>query len=221
VLNANKEVMEKMKKKNMDKYGCQYTLQVSEIREKGIQSNLKLYGVENAMQRPEIREKAIQTNIERYGVEHVFQSQTFKDKCIVTSLLKYGTPHPMQNKEVMTKNTASQYKKKSYILPSYKEIYIQGYEHFALDDLLQEYTEEDIIMGSDNVPEIWYTTDKPRRHYVDIYIPKENLCIEIKSEWTLKSKKDNIMVKQEAAKEQGYRYEIWVYGSNGSKLQVI
>jgi predicted SpoU family rRNA methylase len=217
----NTEVMEKMKKNNVEKYGCEYTLQVEEFRDKGIKSNLELYGVENAMQRPEIREKAIQTNLERYGHENTFQVKEFKDKCIATSMLRYGTRHPMQNKEIMSKNTASQYKKKKYTLPSKREIDIQGYEHFALDDLLQSYNEDEIVSGNDNVPELWYETDKTHRHYVDFYIPKENLCIEIKSEWTLKTKKDNIFIKQEAAKEAGYKYEIWVYNKDGKKIKTI
>ena len=216
----NTEVMEKMKEKNVEKYGCEYTLQVEEFRDKGIKSNLELYGVENAMQRLEIREKAIQTNLQRYGVEYATQSQEFKDKCIATSLLRYGTRHPMQNKEIMSKNTASQYKKKKYTLPSHKVIDIQGYEHFALDDLLQTYREEEIVSGNDNVPELWYETDKTHRHYVDFYIPKENLCIEVKSEWTLKTKKDNIFIKQAAAKEAGYKYEIWVYDAEGNKSRI-
>ena len=76
-------------------------------------------------------------------------------------------------------------------------------------------------MGNDNVLELWYETDKTHRHYVDIYIPKLNLCIEIKSEWTLQSKKDNILIKQAAAKEAGYNYEIWVYNKDGEKIKTI
>jgi hypothetical protein len=127
----------------------------------------------------------------------------------------------MQNKDIMSKNTASQYKKKKYTFPSKKVIDVQGYEHFALDDLLQSYNEEEIVSGNNNVPELWYETDKTHRHYVDFYIPKVNLCIEIKSEWTLQSKKDNILVKQVAAKEAGYNYEIWVYNKDGEKINTL
>jgi predicted AAA+ superfamily ATPase len=85
---------------------------------------------------------------------------------------------------------------------------------------LQSYNEEDIVTGNENVPELWYETDKRHRHYVDFYIPKENVCIEIKSEWTLQSKKDNIFIKQAAAKEAGYKYEIWVYDAEGHKTRI-
>ena len=76
--------------------------------------------------------------------------------------------------------------------------------------------EDDIITGCKNVPTIWYNNScKRRRHYVDIFIPSQNRCIEVKSSWTLKKKKDDIFVKQIAAKELGYSYEIWVYNPKG------
>ena len=114
------------------------------------------------------------------------------------------------------------YKKKPYILPSKKEISIQGYENFALDELLKTYNEDDIITGNENVPELWYeSNNKTHRHYVDIFIPNENLCIEVKSTWTLNSKKDNIFIKQAAAKNLGYNYEIWVYDNKGNKIETF
>ena len=48
--------------------------------------------------------------------------------------------------------------------------------------------------------------NKKHRHYVDIYIPSQNRCIEVKSTWTLT--KDNVFLKQEAGKKLGYKYEI-------------
>ena len=44
-------------------------------------------------------------------------------------------------------------------------------------------------------------------------------CIEVKSTWTFKKKKDNIFLKQLAAKNLGYNYEIWVYDSKGNKIE--
>jgi len=206
------EINEKMKKHNVEKYGVEHVLQVEEFREKGKQTQLNLYGVDNPMKRSVIREKVKKTNLERYGVEHILQSAHFKEMFKKTSMERYGVKHPMQNKIIMSKNTASQYKVKTYTLPSGKEIKYQGYEIYAINDLLKTYTEEDIINEPDKVPELWYEiNDKRHRHYVDIFIPKENLCIEVKSLWTVQKKKDNIFAKQSKAKEIGYRYEIWVY----------
>ena len=79
----------------------------------------------------------------------------------------------------------------------------------------------DIIIGTKNVPKIWYKddNDKLHRHYVDIFIPSQNRCIEIKSTWTAQKKQDSIYLKQNAAKELGYKYEIWVYDRKGNRVE--
>ena len=76
-----------------------------------------------------------------------------------------------------------------------------------------------IVVGAKNVPKIWYkdNNNKLHRHYVDIFIPSKNLCIEVKSIWTVK--KANVFLKQDAGKELGYNYEIWVYDSKGNKIE--
>jgi hypothetical protein len=115
------------------------------------------------------------------------------------------------------------YNKKDYVLPSGKIIQTQGYEKYALDELIinEKIDESDIITGCKNVPEIWYCDEsgKKHRHYVDIFIPSQNKCIEVKSTWTAEKKKDCIFLKQNAAKELGYNYEIWVYDSKKNKVE--
>ena len=78
-----------------------------------------------------------------------------------------------------------------------------------------------MISGCKNVPTIWYEdqTGKKHRHYVDIYIPSQNRCIEIKSSWTAKINLHNIFLKQNAEKELGYNYEIWIYDRKGKKVE--
>ena len=108
-------------------------------------------------------------------------------------------------------------------MPSGKQITCQGYEPFALDKLINEdnILEEDIVTGCKNVPTIWYNDadGKKHRHYVDIFIPSQNRCIEIKSTWTAKKKQDSVYLKQNAAKELGYKYEIWVYDKKGNRVE--
>ena len=60
---------------------------------------------------------------------------------------------------------------------------------------------------------------KKHRHYVDIFIPSQKRCIEVKSTLTAKKNEHNIFLKQNAAKELGYKYEIWVYDKNGNKVE--
>jgi DNA repair protein RadC len=108
---------------------------------------------------------------------------------------------------------------KKYILPSGKIINYQGYENFALDELIinDEIDESDIITGCANVPKILYIDEnnKTRAHFVDIYIPSQNRLIEVKSTWTFT--KCGVLLKQKAAKELGYNYEIWVYDKKKNK----
>ena len=60
---------------------------------------------------------------------------------------------------------------------------------------------------------------KKHRHYVDIFIPSQNRCIEVKSTWTAEKKKDCIFLKQQSGKKLGYEYEIWVYNGKGKKVE--
>ena len=122
----------------------------------------------------------------------------------------------------MDKIIKSSYSKKEYIFPSGKVEKIQGYEHFALDELIinNNIDESDIVIGSQNVPEIWYIDDNnvKRRYYVDIYIPKQNMCIEVKSIYTFKKNKMINVLKMNATTKLGYNYEFWVYNKKGEKI---
>ena len=199
----NEEIKEQMKQSNLIKYNKEYTLQVNEIREKGKETMMTKYNVDNAMKSLIIKEKVKNTNLEKYDKINVFQVEKFKEKMKETSQKRYGTDHPMQNKNIMEKSFNASFKKKSYTLPSGKVIEYQGYENFALDDLLKSYNETEIVNGSQNVPELWYETNgKKHCHYVDFYIPKENKCIEVKSIFTLKSKKITYLINNNMQKNK-------------------
>ena len=218
------EVKEKIRETNFEKYGADYGFQNENVKAKIRATNLEKYGVENILQCEEVKDKIKQGNLEKYGHEFYSQTQECQEKMKQTSLLKYGVEHPSQNTEIMAKMNKNMYKSKDYILPSGSIIKIQGYEHFALDEILlqENITENDIITGCKNVPTIWYIDEdsKKHRHYVDIYIPLQNKCIEVKSLWTFGKQKETIFLKQQAAKELGYLYEIWIYDGKGVKLEI-
>jgi hypothetical protein len=212
------------KRKNTHLKNCGFTtnLKCPITKEKIKQTCLNKYGVEHNSQNLEIKNKKIQSCLNKYGVEFLMQSNEIKDKCKQTCLSKYGVEHQSQNIEYAEKHSKTIYNKKKYLYPSGKVINIQGFENFALDFLLncEKIKEEDIFTGCKNVPEIWYYDDagKKHRHYVDIFIPSQNKCIEVKSTWTAEKKKDCIFLKQNAAKELGYLYEIWVYDGKGNLI---
>ena len=136
---------------------------------------------------------------------------------------KYGVEFAVQHPEFAEKACTNGFLMKEYTLPSGKIIKVQGYEPFALRDIIndEKINEDDIITGCKNVPTIWYDDleGNKHRHFVDIFIEIQNRCIEVKSTWTVK--KENVLQKQKAAKELGYKYEIWVYNEKGVMVDKI
>jgi len=218
----NKEIKQKAKKSCLEKYGVEYSSQSKENREKFKITCLEKYGVENPSQNKNIKNKKIETSLKNWGVEYPIQNLLIKNKRINTCINKWGVEYPIQNEEIMSKNIKTSFRSKEYIFPSGKVDKIQGYENFALDELIidEKIDESDIITGIKNVPVIWYNdeTGKKHRHYVDIFIPSQNKCIEVKSIWTATQNEHNIFLKQNAAKELGYKYEIWVYNNKKEKI---
>jgi hypothetical protein len=216
------EIKEKCKLTNLDKYGVEYVSQYQEFKDKCKKNNFEKYGVEHFTQTDIMKEKTKNTNLEKYGVEHNLQRPEIKEQIKQTCLKKYGVESCMQNSEIHDKQEKNSYYLKEYTLPSGNKIKIQGLEQFALYELFQKenMNENDIITGCKNVPTIWYNdySGKKHRHFVDIYIPSQNKCIEIKSTWTFEKQKEVVFLKLNAAKELGYLYEIWVYDGKGNRV---
>ncbi len=217
-------IKEQIKKTNVEKYGVENPQQNLYIKNNTKKTCLEKYGVENIFKLENIIQKRKQSCMDKYGTYYPIQSELGKEKIKKTCLEKYGVEYPQQKPEISEKSSKNSYRKKTYIFPSGKEIICQGYEPFALDKLVKEDNifEEDIITGCKNVPTIWYNDEqnKKHRHYVDIFIPTQNRCIEVKSAWTAEKKKDNIYLKQEAAKQLGYNYEIWIYNAKKELVEV-
>ena len=216
--------MDKMKKTTFEKYGVEYANQSEVVKDKIRQTNLEKYGFEYGLQSEVVKEKTKQTNLKKYGFENPLQREEIKEKSKNTCLKKYGVEYSSQCSEIYEKQNKNSYYLKDYTLPSGNTIKIQGYEHYALDELYKKENsnENDIITGSKNVPTIWYNDNdnKKHRHFVDIFIPSKNKCIEVKSTWTFKKQKEVVFLKQTAAKELGFLYEIWVYDNKGNKVEI-
>lgn len=217
------EIKDKQKKTNLERYGVEFIVHHKESKEKMDKTNLEKYGSKCCLKNKEIKAKVIKTNIEKFGFANNLQNKDIRKKLQNTMYEKYGVYYPLQDSEIAEKTSKNGFKPKSFVFPSGREIICQGYEPFALKDLIEIYhiDEDNIITGCKNVPTIWYydVNDKKHRHYVDIFIPSENKCIEVKSSWTLSYKQSNIFEKQKAAKEMGYLYEIWVYDCKGNIVE--
>ena len=143
-------------------------------------------------------------------------------KIIQTNIIKYGFAHSSQNTDVMLKTQKNSKKYKKYTMPSGEIRNVQGYEPFALRDLVKNYKEEEIKTERKDIPRIKYIiNDKERYYFPDIYIPHERKIIEVKSTWTYKCKNDNILHKKQATETLGYLYEIWIYDNKKNKTVFI
>ena len=108
----SKEVREKTKKTNIERYGHICTLQSTDIKEKVKQTNLKKYGVDIASKAKSIKGKIILTNLNKYGVKSTMQLKDTQNKKIKTSLVKYGVKYASQSnvvKEKMKKTNLKKY----------------------------------------------------------------------------------------------------------------
>lgn len=216
---SEKERREKIEKTNIEKFGFKSHSQNPNFKEKMKGVFMEKFGVEHNSQSQLIKDKKKETTFNHFGVEYPGQSLEVKEKAKLTNLEKYGVENPSQNIEISQKfqNNAKFFKE--YKMPSGIIRKVQGYEPFALDILLKEFTEEQIITERKQIPRIEYLDNKKKRYYFpDIFIPHLNKIIEVKSTWTYKCKEDNIFLKEKATKEHGYNYEFWIFDNKGKKL---
>jgi hypothetical protein len=182
---------------------------------------IEKYGQLNYRSSPVFKELVKKGIQNKHGVEHISKVESVIENKKINNIKKYGVASTSQVPEIANKITKNGFKLKEFIFPSGKIEKVQGYEPFALRDLIEKENicENDIITGCKNVPTIWYNdiNQVKRRHFVDIFIPSQNKCIEIKSSFTVK--KDNVFEKQKTAKNLGYLYEIWVYNEKGEIIE--
>lgn len=135
-----------------------------------------------------------------------------------TCEIRYGVKNPTQHPDILDKAFENAKKYKKYKMPSGIIRHIQGYEHFALNELIKKYNEDDIKTKRSDIPRILYYYNNNKKYYFpDIFIPFENKIIEVKSDWTIKINPDIIKLKAEACINNKYNYEIWIYDDKGNK----
>lgn len=209
-------------KTNIERYGVENLFQLNEVKEKMKKTCLERYGVENPSQSDIIKQKVKNTCLERYGVEYTSQIDEVKEKVKKTCLERYGVEYCMQNEEILTKQQKTRFHLKDYVFPSGNIIQVQGYEPLALDILLKTVSEEDLLTGYKNKPVIWYEMDnKKRRYHTDIFIPLQNKCIEVKSDYTFNVEMEQNLLKQEATKLLGFECEIWIFDKNKKLIKIL
>jgi hypothetical protein len=213
----NKEIMKKIQNTNMEKYGCINVAQNENVKNKMKKTNMEKYGVEYNLQSKEIRIKIENTNLQKYGNKMTLQNDEIKEKSKITCLKKYGYEYATQNAIISSKQYSNS--NKQYIYPSGFSVNIQGYENFALNILLKTYNEKDILTKKIDMPVIKYDyKNKNRIYFPDIYIPKNNLIIEVKSYYTYKNYLIKNILKALATRKLNFNYEIWIFDKNSNLL---
>lgn len=219
----------------LKKYGTNHPLQNKDIIKKVNDSKIKKYGSVNGLTNPQVKDKLIQTNLQKYGVKCIFESEYFKlkirntmkkkygveypgqslqlnEKRKNTCLQRYGVEYPQQSVSIHTKTKKLSKSYKPYRMPSGKIRKVQGYEPFALKILLEIYTEDEIETDRFNIPRITYIHNEKQKYYFpDIYIPKDNKIIEVKSNYTFELEREKNLEKQNYTRNEGYQYEIWIF----------
>lgn len=223
-------VYDKIRERNIEKYGVPFTFQNPQELQKARDVLFERYGECFMFKLQWVKEKKKQTNVEKYGNEVFLASEDGKAMMVEKygnamflhseigkrlMVEKYGAPYAMQSRELFEKAMKNTFAYKKYTLPSGQEILVQGYEPFALDDLLNEhgYEEEQIIASTGkSMPIIdYFFNKKKRKYYPDIFIPSENRIIEVKSDWTMDRDYQKNIAKYLAVIAQGYEMEYWVF----------
>jgi hypothetical protein len=242
----SQEFKDKAKATMIEKYGIEYTMQSQEFKDKTKLTCMEKYGVENVMQSQEFKDKAKATMIEKYGVEHAMQSQEFKDKTKLTCMEKYGVEHAMQSQEskekfketmikrygvehalqcseIFKKQQSSSFSTKSFTFLSGTSCSYQGYEHFYIQEMLdQGKTKEYIIKCWTEKPVIKYMFEGEKHvYYPDGFLEDENKVIEIKSEYTFYKDFEKNLAKFDACIDQGYIVELAVFTPSGDRLDIM
>jgi hypothetical protein len=233
-------IKEKIVKTNVEKYGTTNPMQSASVQAKFEATSLQKYGTrrpseskavrdkiqhahvnKTAKEQAQINEKREETCLERYGTTSTNKLDSIKEQKRKTCLKKYGVESHMQSKDVQQKIQNRGYRRKEYKMPSGDVRIVQGFEPYALTDLLKIYSEDQIKTARADIPDIVYiANDKTRHYFPDIYIPHVNTIIEVKSTWTYKCTKDNVNEKGDACKAAGYTYEVWVYNGKGQRISV-
>jgi endogenous inhibitor of DNA gyrase (YacG/DUF329 family) len=185
------------KKTNLANWGVESTNSLQSVKNAKKSTFQKKYGVDHQLKIPSVSAsvskkntdnaterltEAKKTKLKEYGDENYNNRDKYKETCIE----KFGVENPSQNAEVHAKKMKSEYRNKEFTFPSGKRVMVMGYEDKAISELLKTYSEIDIITETTLIPTIPYigTDNKTHVYFPDIYIPKDKLFIEVKSQYT-------------------------------------
>ena len=142
-----------------------------------------------------------------------------------TNLAVHGVENTFLKPDVKSKSAKSNSTGVDYVSPSGEIVGVRGYEGIAITQLLKTHLESDFVFDNRkmkyDLPTFQYIDHRRHilKYYPDIYIPKENKIIEVKSRWwwdgfgaaKYKSRLSNNLKKRQAVLAKGYIYELWLF----------
>jgi hypothetical protein len=198
------------------KYGVDYHLQRSEVHEEITKTMNDLYGG-RGLGSSQISSKIYDAVESKYGNRHPMHNEEIVKKLENTCIFRYGGTNVMHSVEIFERSVKNALKKKEYILPSGRLLSVQGYEPFAIKWLLDnDYSEEDLYICNKDIEsrigKIRYPRgEKMSRYYPDIFILKDNLIIEVKSEYTYNQNKEINELKKTACLNAGLNFKFMIF----------
>jgi hypothetical protein len=188
-------------------FGCDPLTMQRVLNRRGIQTRKA-----TDPQTEKTKEKIKKAVIERYGsysARNKFYQKKFQEK------YGEGLTGAMQVENFFFKQQESGSRFKTIIIEGV-EIKYQGYELKGVYRLLSEgYLIHDIKIGRNKVPTFRYDYDgRNRVYYPDIYIPKDNRIVEVKSQWTYDRFLDQNLAKQSAVMNAGYNFDFYIMDKN-------
>lgn len=106
-----KESIEKTKKTNLERYGCEYATQSKDVQKKRRQTCQEKYGTDYSFQAESVKEKIQQSIYEHYGEKGLGAAEV-REKTIATCQERYGTTNggaSQQAQEKIKKTTLEHY----------------------------------------------------------------------------------------------------------------
>lgn len=185
----NPESRARMRTTNQKRYGVNIVFAAECFKQKIRERHMENLGVPYPMMAASCMAKSRVTNRERYGADRPLQNPNIYENTVSTILERYGVDNVSKVPEIQAKKVISSFRRKEHLMPSGKIVICQGYEPYAIDELLKTHAEDDLKFHTD-IPTIRYYNphiNHPNTVYLpDIYIESTQLLIEVKSTWTFK-----------------------------------
>lgn len=179
-------VKQKAKATMLENYQVEYPSHSPVIQAKKVATSLYNWGTSSPMSNPAVRARADKTVFTRYGVANISQCPAIKAKKVATSFERYGTAHHLQNAEILKKAMLSAHRLYEVVSPR-KTYFVQGYERFVIGYLERRYKE--VVPQFEKGYKEVRLLDGRYTYRPDFYIPSISTYIEVKSTWTLLTRK--------------------------------